>query len=1046
MSVTLLIASSCSGDNKSATPTTTVTPTSIGPAPAPATTAAPAAEPKFSFGFVAPSLPLLLDLAYAQENAISLAVADINDGGGVLGAPVKATSTDDQVAGSVANAVTSLVAGGANAVLGPISSTDAKAAIPAVAGAGALACSASATSPDLNSNPPAAAFYRTALPDYNTVEFVATQIVERRDAVAPGQPWKVAIVARGDDYGTSVSSGLSSLLSSQGITTSVISYDPQRTSLGQQAADAVALAPNLVVAVTYEEAPRLIDQLVNQGIPAASIIGLDAMFQPRLAEMTFPGAPEKLDGMTVIGVSGDRAFLRRLNALPSGQVLYGAQMYDCVIVIALAAEAARSTDPAVYGPKINAVLSGDRACSTYDDCRAKLVAGESIAYQGQLGSFTFGPSNTPTASRFTIANLANGNFVVTKTVNLDITALQAAQATEVAMAAAVQTTRLQQALTGLGLYSGPIDGQASEALTASIAALQQQLGLPATGVYDAETDAALRQKLGTASSAVNDATISLQLALEGPRVLQGADRRPVLGRDDRCHQSLPDLVGRSRHGRRRRRDREGHLRTGGGVRTASPGNDDGATDRANHRAAHDPEAHHAAHHASTDDADGDPAAARAIDGPGHDQTDCRAHDRARHDETADRLQSAQRPARRPPLQHLRGTAPHRRPDRFARPPRTRDRLRADERCLRRAPRGCARRSTRRSRQAPRAVGGRDGGGTRDDRRSHAGEDPHQPVGPDPDGGWPGRRHHGERCAREPTCARGVERHRPAHHRRPAAELMMARTPMVTSRVTTRSLILLVMVAVVLGACGKDDNDAAPAQPDVTISPSTPLEGTTWELGPQGLDLPGLEQSRPTLLLRDGTASGFSGCNRYTGPYTLASPGLTFGNLAGTQAACPPIQTAIERAYLDRLSRVAKFDLGLSDLQLQDASGATLLSFTAANTSLVGSWTVTGYLNSSGSAFMSTEAAGTPTAVFVADGTVSGTTGCNSYNGPWTQGPDDAVHIGPLAKTLAACTDAALSAQETSFVQALEASVNAEVASHEATFLNSAGQRTLMLTR
>jgi len=202
--------------------------------------------------------------------------------------------------------------------------------------------------------------------------------------------------------------------------------------------------------------------------------------------------------MTVIGVTGDRAFLRRLNALPSGQVLYGAQLYDCAIVIALAAEAARSTDPAQYGPKLNAVLSGDRPCSTYADCRAKLEAGESIAYQGQLGSFTFSASNTPTASRFTVAHLANGNFVVAKTVNLDITAMQAAHAAELATASAVQTTRIQQGLTALGFYSGPIDGQTSDALTASIAALQQQLGLPATGVYDAETDAALRQKLGTA--------------------------------------------------------------------------------------------------------------------------------------------------------------------------------------------------------------------------------------------------------------------------------------------------------------------------------------------------------------------------------------------------------------------------------------------------------------------------------------------------------------------------------------------------------------------
>ena len=267
------------------------------------------------------------------------------------------------------------------------------------------------------------------------------------------------------------------------------------------------------MAVTYEEAPRLLDQLVSAGIPASKIIGLDATFVPNLAAMTFPSDPSKLNGFTMIGVTGDRAFLRRLNALPSGQIIYGAQLYDCAITIALAAEAAGSTDPAAYGPKLNAVLTGDRPCSTYADCRAKLAAGETIAYQGQIGSFTFDAPRTPTASRFTVANLANGQPVVSQTVNVDLTAKRAAKAAELAMASAVQTTRIQQGLTALGLYSGPIDGVASDELTAAISALQQQLGLPVTGVYDAETDAALRQRLGNASATVTNATISLQQAL-----------------------------------------------------------------------------------------------------------------------------------------------------------------------------------------------------------------------------------------------------------------------------------------------------------------------------------------------------------------------------------------------------------------------------------------------------------------------------------------------------------------------------------------------------
>ncbi len=367
--------------------------------------------------------------------------------------------------------------------------------------------------PDLNPVPPSAQMYRTALPDQYTTDLIVKQVIAQRDKVGADAPWKVAIVARGDDYGFSVGGGVAALLEAEGIQTTVINYLPAQTSLADQAAAAAAFDPNTVIAVTYTEAPRLLDQLVLNGIPAASIIGLDAMFVPNLAQQTFPDAPQKLDGMTVMGVTGDRAFLTRLAALPGGQVIFGAQLYDCAITIALAASAARSADPAVYGPLMNTVLSGSRPCSTYGDCLAKLSAGESIAYQGQIGSFTFQPDLTPTATRFTIANLANGSFVVAKSIDIDLTAIASAQAAELAMAQALQTIRIQQALTALGLYSGPIDGVPNDELTASIIALQAQLGVPQTGVWDEATDTAAQAKLGTASLTVSEATKSLQQSL-----------------------------------------------------------------------------------------------------------------------------------------------------------------------------------------------------------------------------------------------------------------------------------------------------------------------------------------------------------------------------------------------------------------------------------------------------------------------------------------------------------------------------------------------------
>ncbi len=270
------------------------------------------------------------------------------------------------------------------------------------------------------------------------------------------------------------------------------------------------------------------------------------------------------------------------------------------------------------------------------------------------------------------------------------------------------------------------------------------------------------------------------------------------------------------------------------------------------------------------------------------------------------------------------------------------------------------------------------------------------------------------------------------------------------------LRLLAPVAVVgvlglLASCGSDSPDAPAAGGNAagaatTAAASVPLEGTTWELEATALNLPGGDRIQPTLLLSDGRASGFTGCNRLNTSYTTSGSSLTFGQAAMTNMACPAVETAIEQAYLARLAQVATYELGPSSLVLKDASGATVLTFAAANSSLVGDWTVTGYLTSSGNAFTSVVNGSELTAGFVADGTVNGNTGCNTFRGPWTQGPGDAVTIGPLAATLAACTDPDLSTQETSYLRALESSTTAEVASHEATLFNSAGQRALTLSR
>jgi len=78
------------------------------------------------------------------------------------------------------------------------------------------------------------------------------------------------------------------------------------------------------------------------------------------------------------------------------------------------------------------------------------------------------------------------------------TALQAAVEAaggEAANLAIAHTAALQSILTAAGYWTGPIDGQWTDALTTALQSFQTDLGVPATGVVDAATLAAARQAL-----------------------------------------------------------------------------------------------------------------------------------------------------------------------------------------------------------------------------------------------------------------------------------------------------------------------------------------------------------------------------------------------------------------------------------------------------------------------------------------------------------------------------------------------------------------------
>nr|WP_277185618.1 META domain-containing protein [Caballeronia sp. BR00000012568055] len=119
--------------------------------------------------------------------------------------------------------------------------------------------------------------------------------------------------------------------------------------------------------------------------------------------------------------------------------------------------------------------------------------------------------------------------------------------------------------------------------------------------------------------------------------------------------------------------------------------------------------------------------------------------------------------------------------------------------------------------------------------------------------------------------------------------------------------------------------ALPQHPDTAAPPTDPynpaatqlLDDTQWDLtrwsdaNGQPRTLPSLPQSSQPLSLDFSTesgyrrASGFSGCNRFTGTYSLKDGKLALGPLAGTRMACAGAAASLEQPYLDALAHVAK---------------------------------------------------------------------------------------------------------------------------------------------
>lgn len=116
----------------------------------------------------------------------------------------------------------------------------------------------------------------------------------------------------------------------------------------------------------------------------------------------------------------------------------------------------------------------------------------------------------------------------------------------------------------------------------------------------------------------------------------------------------------------------------------------------------------------------------------------------------------------------------------------------------------------------------------------------------------------------------------------------------------------VVTLAVTNAAGQANQSTLMVQ--VSAAPLS-LEGTLWTLQNT---LPG---APITLSFQQGTASGSTGCNTYTGAYTAAGGAISFGPMSLTGLVCDPAVMEQETLYLARLQVANRYEIESSQLRL-----------------------------------------------------------------------------------------------------------------------------------
>lgn len=369
-------------------------------------------------GTLLPQTGGLAFLGPPEEAGVALAVKEVNEA--KMGITIEVTYGDsgDPENKAYATTVPNLLSKNVTAIVGAAASGVSKLVLDQVIDANTILFSPANTSPDFTDWDDNNLYWRTAPSDLLQGEVLGNLIAEDGHAT-------LGIIALNDAYGTGLEKVTKSTFETAGGTvTGTEFFNTGDTQFSAQINAVLAENPAAIALISFDEAKTIIPALKNAGFDTANLYLVDG----NTSQYNITG-DDALPAGVMTGAKGTQPgpaltddFVERLraayaennNGAEMGDALnYAAESYDAVILLALAALAAGSTDAQAVAGKLREVSGGTgdgEKATDFKSAAAIINAGKTVDYDGMSGGVKFDEAGDPTQASIGVYQYDTNNL------------------------------------------------------------------------------------------------------------------------------------------------------------------------------------------------------------------------------------------------------------------------------------------------------------------------------------------------------------------------------------------------------------------------------------------------------------------------------------------------------------------------------------------------------------------------------------------------------------------------------------------------------------